>query len=227
MTNTEWKAVEGWPYEVSNDGRVRNLKGRVLKEQPSRQGYSYVVLSRVSDSRRRWTVKVHKLVALAFIGPRPTKHDINHKNLIKTDNRASNLEYLTKYDHLAHTSAALNLKRLTEAQTLYARDEFASGRKTLNQLCLEMNVCAQSLRHLIKGDTKAHLPRALSDDEFRQIASRNKRLKGARRKVDERQVHQIRERASQGIRVNVLALEYGLTKRSVYSIIKRRAWASV
>jgi hypothetical protein len=48
------------------------------------------------------TLKVHKMVAAAFIGPRPDGFHINHKNGIKTDNRVENLEYVTPLENTQH-----------------------------------------------------------------------------------------------------------------------------
>ena len=57
----------------------------------------------LSDSPRRLSTTVHRLVALAFIGPAPSRiHEINHKNGIKTDNRVDNLEWVTCAENIAH-----------------------------------------------------------------------------------------------------------------------------
>jgi hypothetical protein len=50
---------------------------------------------------------VHSAVAAAFIGPRPQKHDVNHKNGNRSDNRACNLEYMTRKDNLKHMKEVL------------------------------------------------------------------------------------------------------------------------
>lgn len=96
-----WKPVVGYEgsYEVSDSGDVRSLdreivtstglvkhlRGRQLKPGLS-DGYPSVSLGSVS-------VRVHRLVAAAFIGPRPPGQGVCHQNDIKTDNRCSNLRY--------------------------------------------------------------------------------------------------------------------------------------
>ena len=94
----EWKDVEGYDgaYQVSDLGRVRSRKSgewRVLRSKKHRQGYLQVALCR--DGKQK-TLYVHRLVASAFIeNDDESKTDINHKNEIKSDNRADNLEWCT------------------------------------------------------------------------------------------------------------------------------------
>ena len=104
----EWRAVPGYEglYEVSDEGRVRSLdrwvvagwtryivKGqiRALSKQ-ARSGYLKLTLA---NSGARRTFNVHELVALTFIGPRPSGLDICHNNGDMYDNRAGNLRYDT------------------------------------------------------------------------------------------------------------------------------------
>lgn len=113
MGNVEnWKQVVGWEdlYEVSDLSRVRSLdrwverghtgpyllKSKVLKTQVHRQGYSVVTLSR--DGFKR-TVKVHRLVADAFID-NPEGHPlVLHGSNGITDNRPENLRWGTHSDN--------------------------------------------------------------------------------------------------------------------------------
>jgi hypothetical protein len=106
----EWRPVAGYEgiYEVSDLGRVRSLdrddctgrkrKGRVLV-QCNVMGYKFVNLSRNGE---QWVIRVHSLVATAFIGARSEGMTVNHKNCDKADNRAGNLEYMTIQENLSH-----------------------------------------------------------------------------------------------------------------------------
>lgn len=112
-----WKPVPGFEgrYEVSSIGRVRSVphyvavcgggkrltESRVLKPQKARNGYLLVSLGR--DNKH---VLIHRLVAKAFLPPpSQDRSDVNHKNLIKTDNRVSNLEWVTKNENMRHAYA--------------------------------------------------------------------------------------------------------------------------
>lgn len=93
-----WKSVEGYEglYEVSNMGNVRSLKrkttkGKLLNPILDKDGYLRVTLSKNNNAKGH---RVHRLVALAFVdGCSLENNIINHKNEIKTDNRAENLEW--------------------------------------------------------------------------------------------------------------------------------------
>lgn len=119
-----WAVLDGWPgYMVSSAGEVqstdrfapgklgsyRYIKGRTLKAQPNAGGYLVVKLYRSSGTERvKRTVQVHALVALAFLGKRPTgAHQVNHKDGIKTNNSVGNLEWVTPGQNISHSFKVL------------------------------------------------------------------------------------------------------------------------
>lgn len=107
-----WRPVVGYEgyYEVSDRGQVRRVRGgrgatagRVLSATLSGDGYRAVQLCR-NDVKRKFGV--HILVAEAFLGRRPRGKFPNHKNLVKDDNRAENLEWLTNRQNTMHAVRA-------------------------------------------------------------------------------------------------------------------------
>lgn len=127
MELENWKAVVGYEglYEVSDLGRVRRLKilvrggwganGRLLKTRLRKpvldpKGYLRMVLHTLPDAqgvRRQSANFVHRLVALAFIGPFPAgKRDINHKDFNRTNNSVSNLEWVSPAENIEHSARA-------------------------------------------------------------------------------------------------------------------------
>jgi hypothetical protein len=98
----EWLPVpdlEG--YEVSNYGNVRHTTITVcqLKQQTNPRGRKTVSISTLRGSRNK---PIHVLIALAFLGNRPAGLVINHKDGDKTNNAASNLEYITPRENHEH-----------------------------------------------------------------------------------------------------------------------------
>lgn len=151
MTEEIWKPVGELPYEVSNLGRVRRSlsssgpnkgtqPGRVLV-QCTRQAYARVHLSVNGKCLARC---VHRLVAEAFIGPRPAGADINHKNGIKADNRDVNLEYCTRGENMRH-AISNNLVKVIGA----------TGESNPSAKLTAMSV--RSIRELAKSATHAEL----------------------------------------------------------------------
>ena len=94
----EWRAIQGFPHEVSNFGRVRRGP-RLMKLGISPKGYERVSLW-VGNAKR--DAFVHRLVAEAFIGPCPVGKFVNHINGLKRRNWVWNLEYVTPRENTHH-----------------------------------------------------------------------------------------------------------------------------
>lgn len=95
-----WKDIENYEgiYQVSDSGEVRSLKtNRVLKASVNPHGYLFVNLYK--DGRKPKHCLVHRLVANAFL-PNPLNlPEVNHKNEVKTDNRTSNIEWMSSKEN--------------------------------------------------------------------------------------------------------------------------------
>jgi len=125
---TEWRPVVGFEgrYEVSDAGSVRvAATGRAVKVRvDNRAGYAATCLYR---NGRRTDCYVHRLVAAAFIGPCPQGHVVNHKNGVKTDSGANNLEYVTASENTRHAYATglatphAGSRKLTDEQVIEIR----------------------------------------------------------------------------------------------------------
>jgi hypothetical protein len=99
MTNREhWMSIDGYDnYEVSDYGRVRNITTeRILKPGKSgKAGQDYYAVSLYKNCKCK-TIKIHKLVGLAFLPQR--KNDImiiDHIDRNRFNNMASNLRWVT------------------------------------------------------------------------------------------------------------------------------------
>lgn len=119
-----WKYVET-KYLVSNLGRVRYFdKTECLNQQIDKLGYSRVALGRVV----KWRPLVHRLVAIAFI-PNPNNlPEVNHKFGIKTDNRASELEWCTHRQNIQHA-----FKYGLKTMPMGARSSQSKSRRSANE----------------------------------------------------------------------------------------------
>lgn len=93
--SVKWKRSPVFPddYLISDNGDVFSIRSnRVLKQAKDKDGYLYCVLC-VNGVRK--TIKVHRLVGIAFLSNPENKPTINHKNGNKTYNSLSNLEWAT------------------------------------------------------------------------------------------------------------------------------------
>ena len=124
---TAWRPVVGYPnYEVSDDGQVRSRprersRGGILKPARNPGGYWYVTLCRGPEKHR---MRVHQLVAEAFIGPCPPGQEVRHLDDNKDDNRVVNLAYGTRQENVddAIRNARLAAGRHNAAKTHCPRE---------------------------------------------------------------------------------------------------------
>ena len=112
-----WKDIENFSkYQVSNLGKIKS-KGRYtkvgIKNQDkcyrkeyivdgfiNKKGYKQVTL--YDDNGKPKTMRVHKLVALAFIENEDNLPQINHKDGNKQNNCVDNLEWISNYNNIQH-----------------------------------------------------------------------------------------------------------------------------
>lgn len=90
----EVREVPGHPrYYVTNDGRVRGIKGwlKPTKQKPG----GYMRFNSWNDKKLR-SCLVHRAVALAYIGPQPTpQHVVTHLDQDHANNHVDNLRWAT------------------------------------------------------------------------------------------------------------------------------------
>ncbi len=106
----EWRTVPGTDgyLEVSNEGRVRSLlrgKPNILKATEDTNGYLRL---RMTIHRKRYSFKVHRLVAQAFIDNPNNLPQVNHIDGDKKNNRVNNLEWVTNQENVIHSFALAN-----------------------------------------------------------------------------------------------------------------------
>lgn len=159
MSKEQWRDVKGLEgkYEVSTMGRVR-VKPKIIGGWLGANGYIYVslpkTLVRIGASTGKHTsgqkCLVHRLVAEAFIGTRPSRLDVNHKNSDRTDNRRENLEYVTRQENMRHAWRNGRMKGCTTSHKLSVEQiasihtDFAGG-MSQRQIAIRLKVSAGTI----------------------------------------------------------------------------------
>ena len=112
LPNEEWRPIKKYPnYMVSNYARVKSIatvieykdgrrrqRREKLKPQTNKDGY-FVVRLFAQGNQKGVLVKVHRLVAEAFIPNPENKPYIDHINTVRGDNRIENLRWVTSSEN--------------------------------------------------------------------------------------------------------------------------------
>lgn len=132
IVNEIWRPVVGFEglYEVSNQGRIKAL--RKIRKNGRKQSHikvyeekimspstckQYPIITLSNYGKVKYST-VHRIVATAFIENTENLPCINHKNGIKDDNRAENLEWCThKYNSIHSYSIGLQIANKDSEKT--------------------------------------------------------------------------------------------------------------
>lgn len=103
----EWKDVPNYEglYQVSTFGRVKTYGNRYNGNKVAILAlrldvYGYAIVNVYKNGMK--TVKVHRLVAMAFIPNTDNKKEVNHKNGVRNYNKVTNLEWVTCSENMQH-----------------------------------------------------------------------------------------------------------------------------
>ncbi|MFY2843594.1 NUMOD4 motif-containing HNH endonuclease [Achromobacter ruhlandii] len=111
MSQENWKPI-GWSrfFMVSDEGRVKCLPRKVRFGKNGMRQIPETILHPVKKSTGYLQVSlnkrpylVHRLVAAAFCPGESKGLHVNHKNGVKDDNRACNLEWVTAGENMRHS----------------------------------------------------------------------------------------------------------------------------
>lgn len=228
----EWKPVAqfnfGEKYEVSSLGRIRNkTNSKILPQNLSKDKYWRVNL--IYNNRKN-TYTVHRLVAEAFLGPKPLGYHTCHNNSDKNCNHALNLRYdspegngkdCTRDKTRSHGENHPHTK-LSKEDVLQIKQSRDSG-KMYSEIAPLFNVSRTCIRNICIGKDWKH-------DE----SPKPKRYRGGVKgesstsaKITENDVKHIRELARDGVSSCEIAKSFPITARSIRRIINRERWAHI
>lgn len=147
----QWKTIPQCPnYEVSDQGEVRNKKtGRVLKAFDSA---GYLAVQMMNDSERI-QMKIHRLVACAFVDGYEEGLEVDHINRDRYDNKAENLRWCSHSDNLRNT---VKTKRILNETFGFEFDSMAEAAEWLvaQKMSKNMHSATSCLWQHLKGKTK-------------------------------------------------------------------------
>lgn len=138
------------PYLKNGNNGSRTKKETLLTKFADTGGYLLVFLYK---NKKRKTIGIHRLVALHFIPNTENKPDVNHKNGIKIDNRASELEWNTKSENTQNAYIiGLKKQKLSKEQAIEIKQKHITG-NCYEDLMKEYSVSRKTIYKILKGIT--------------------------------------------------------------------------
>ena len=158
-TNNEtWRPVVGYEglYEVSDMGNVRSLPRLgthttkpTLISPHLRCGYFHVTLWK---NNRQKDFTVHRLVALAFIPNTDNLPCINHKDEVKQNNKAENLEWCTIKYNYNYSNISQRSKEVNGSRTIaYRGDEIVGEFLSMREAAKAFGISYSTVRNSVLG----------------------------------------------------------------------------
>lgn len=106
----KWKDIPGWEglYQAHPTGQIRSLprngtinRPRVLSQCNDKDGYKLVSFR----NKKKFTKKVHRLIAKTFIPNPENKPQVNHLDGTKDNNHVDNLAWVTPSENILHAKS--------------------------------------------------------------------------------------------------------------------------
>ena len=163
----KFRGIDEFPsYLFAECGSVFSLhSNRFLSPLNVPNGYQHVVLVEGGIKNR---FALHRLIARAFHGEPPKKAVVNHKNGVRTDNRAINLEWTTQSHNVKdayirgtrviddkHKTRCAELGRAkrvtTEKQEQEMRAMFSGARGEIERIAKHFGVSRYVVSRVING----------------------------------------------------------------------------
>lgn len=155
---TYMKDIKGWEgtYGITSDGKVWSYpksrghegghRGKYRSANRNGRGYLCLVLTRPG---KRATVRIHRVVAEAYLQNPNKLPQVNHKNGDKTDNRVENLEWCTNSENIRHAVVNNLYRRTIVPAQINKMGKLRESGLSLSQIATIIGVSKESVRRLL------------------------------------------------------------------------------
>jgi hypothetical protein len=215
--NEIWKQYNNTQYSVSNLGRLRNDKtATILAGNKNAEGYIKFGMWHGSIVK---TVVVHRLIAEMFVDNPDNKPCVNHKDSDRSNNAASNLEWVTTSENITHAYTCGNGKvgedsvhaTLSEANVIEILKMVNLGVTTV-EISKKFGCSTAAISHIRLNKTWKHIPREPAE---------NLSQKG---KLTPDNVREIRKLLAASVNKQSIATMFGVHRGTIAGIASGKIW---
>lgn len=169
----EWRDIPGYEgvYRISDQGRIMRIKsgpgarpGLILKPYVRPDGYHNITLWSDNVSHKYY---IHRLVLVAFLGPPPPNHEVNHKDGCKSNNCLDNLEWMERSANMFHRHRVLGQigpqgercgkAKLTADQVREIRRLYGTGNYQQKDLADAFHVSRTAIQQIVNYQRWKHI----------------------------------------------------------------------
>ncbi len=240
----DWIDVPGFPgYEYTSLGLVRSWRNvgggrrlvpRLVKQQPSKEGYPRVGIYR--DGKQVW-IFVHHLVLERKSGPRPEGMEARHKNGVASDVSPDNLEWSTHLDNVSdqlvhgtrRRGSEKTMAKLDEPAVLSIYNRLRNGERAIS-LAAEYGVSLGLIGHIKRGRAWKHVvaePLPVRTAQPRHRPGKPFGARHANSKLSDETVRQALSWIADGIAQHVIAARLGVSQGCISSMRRGLTWKHV
>jgi hypothetical protein len=147
------KPIKGFEnYQITTEGRIYSIKTKKwIKPSFDKYGYLQVCLK----STKYFSFRVHRLVAITYLGLSDYNNIVNHINGIKTDNRVENLEWVTQKQNVKHSWGLGLSEKIRESNSKIVLDvKTGVFYNSAKEASIYSNFAYSTIRSMLNGGLK-------------------------------------------------------------------------
>lgn len=164
------RKVKGFSrYSITEDGEVySHISDKYIVKTLTDRGYWKVGIS--DDSKKYKNVRVHRLVAMAYVSGYKEGLVVNHIDGNKLNNHYTNLEWTTQKkntEHAIRTKLARNPvgetnnnAKITERQAIAVMEIAKTDNFTSGEISYILGISEYVIQEIVSGNTWTHLERS-------------------------------------------------------------------